>query len=452
MYQFKEKFLKFSSLILKIGLSFFALLFFIGSLSLISDTPEHPRDPVGAIVFFIVSLTFIYLLFRSKISKITGNIKKKNTFTNNREQPKEEIGFKEKTNRDDTFRSSFKPINYNDLSFLQKNQFNDIEDNSPSNNCSIINHDNQYIKISSDLISIEPLLSEAIYFILEEQKASTSLIQRKFKIGYNRAANIIDMLETIYIIGPANGSTPRDVYYRDNSVIKFIDSEPYTVSDEFSNINTDFNSYLEKIALDKNILDNDESLDRVLKYVTSSDFFNLNSFQTDMNFDFLKTSSYIDTLRALEIIDDKNELVNKYSFEEIQELINNAIKLNPTLISERKLDSLVDGYEFEKFIANILNHLGYTASVTAASNDYGVDVIATKENITYAIQCKYYSSTVGNSAVQEIVSGMFHYNAHLGVVVTNNYFTRQAKELAISNKVLLWDRDDVLKMINSADK
>ena len=48
-------------------------------------------------------------------------------------------------------------------------------------------------------------------FVLIEQKASTTLIQRKFKIGYGKAANYMDMLEDEGIVGPENGSKGREV-------------------------------------------------------------------------------------------------------------------------------------------------------------------------------------------------------------------------------------------------
>ena len=48
-------------------------------------------------------------------------------------------------------------------------------------------------------------------FVVQERKASTSFLQRKFNIGYSRAARIIDMLEDDGIIGPENGSKPREV-------------------------------------------------------------------------------------------------------------------------------------------------------------------------------------------------------------------------------------------------
>ena len=57
----------------------------------------------------------------------------------------------------------------------------------------------------------DPLYNEIVEFVVSTQKASASLLQRKFKLGYNRAARIIDLLEERGIIGPANGSKPREV-------------------------------------------------------------------------------------------------------------------------------------------------------------------------------------------------------------------------------------------------
>ena len=51
-------------------------------------------------------------------------------------------------------------------------------------------------------------------FVIQAQKASTSLLQRQFRIGYNKAARIIDQLESDGVIGPQIGSKPREVYIR----------------------------------------------------------------------------------------------------------------------------------------------------------------------------------------------------------------------------------------------
>ena len=65
----------------------------------------------------------------------------------------------------------------------------------------------------------DPLYNEIVEFVVMTGKASASLLQRKFRLGYNRAARCIDLLEERGIIGPANGSKPREV------LIKLEDSE-----------------------------------------------------------------------------------------------------------------------------------------------------------------------------------------------------------------------------------
>ncbi|ERK59565.1 FtsK/SpoIIIE family protein [Gemella bergeri ATCC 700627] len=59
---------------------------------------------------------------------------------------------------------------------------------------------------------IDPLYKEVLLFIAKTQKASASLLQRRFKIGYNRAARIVEMLEEDGYIGPADGAKPRKVF------------------------------------------------------------------------------------------------------------------------------------------------------------------------------------------------------------------------------------------------
>ena len=57
----------------------------------------------------------------------------------------------------------------------------------------------------------DELLPEAIELVVHAQQASVSMLQRRFRIGYNRAARIIDMMEDRQIIGPSDGSRPRSV-------------------------------------------------------------------------------------------------------------------------------------------------------------------------------------------------------------------------------------------------
>lgn len=66
-----------------------------------------------------------------------------------------------------------------------------------------------------DLSDRDPLFDEAARLIVIHQQGSTSLIQRKFSIGYNRAGRLMDQLEAAGIVGPAQGSKAREVYIQD---------------------------------------------------------------------------------------------------------------------------------------------------------------------------------------------------------------------------------------------
>ncbi|MDE6412309.1 MAG: restriction endonuclease [Eubacterium sp.] len=108
----------------------------------------------------------------------------------------------------------------------------------------------------------------------------------------------------------------------------------------------------------------------------------------------------------------------------------------------------MNGYEFEQFTGKLLKNIGYeNVVVTPKSNDYGIDVTCNKDGKKFAIQCKCYSSKLGNSPVQEAVAGKQYYKCDVGVVLTNNYFTENAKELANANGILLWDRTELAKML-----
>lgn len=110
-------------------------------------------------------------------------------------------------------------------------------------------------------------------------------------------------------------------------------------------------------------------------------------------------------------------------------------------------DSL-DGHEFEQWCADLLKKQGFAdVEVTKGSGDQGVDVIAVKDGVRYAIQCKCYSSDLGNSPVQEVTAGKQFYNCQIGAVMTNRHFTTGAVELAKANGILLWDRDTLEEML-----
>jgi len=101
----------------------------------------------------------------------------------------------------------------------------------------------------------------------------------------------------------------------------------------------------------------------------------------------------------------------------------------------------LEGHDFEYYCAELLQKAGFLdVEVTKGSGDYGVDILAEKDGITYAFQCKCYNAPVGVRAVQEAYAGKDFYDRMVGVVMTNQYFTAPAVEAATKLKILLWDR------------
>jgi restriction system protein len=105
------------------------------------------------------------------------------------------------------------------------------------------------------------------------------------------------------------------------------------------------------------------------------------------------------------------------------------------------------GEEFEQYVGKLLTHQGYKVAFTKTSGDYGVDIIATKAQEKVAVQAKRYAGSVGRAAISDAVAGKAHYQCNRTMVVTCNYFTREAKQLAYSNYCKLIDRDKLIDWI-----
>ena len=104
----------------------------------------------------------------------------------------------------------------------------------------------------------------------------------------------------------------------------------------------------------------------------------------------------------------------------------------------------VDPILFEKWVAERLVLKGWKARTTQGGADQGIDVIAEKNGLSVGIQCKLYSTAVGNRAVQEALSGIQYHGLSKGAVLTNASFTRSAIDLAHSAGVVLMTHHDLL--------
>lgn len=108
----------------------------------------------------------------------------------------------------------------------------------------------------------------------------------------------------------------------------------------------------------------------------------------------------------------------------------------------------MDGDEFENYLEILFRGDGYKVTHTGShEGDYGADLILEKDSKRIAVQAKCWHHTVGEKAIQEVVSSKAIYNCQEATVVTNNWFSFRAQHLAKANGVTLWNRNDLVNAI-----
>lgn len=108
----------------------------------------------------------------------------------------------------------------------------------------------------------------------------------------------------------------------------------------------------------------------------------------------------------------------------------------------------MNGFEFEDFLAKLYQNMGYSIERTPYTGDQGADLIVSRYGEKSVIQAKNYSDKVSNKAVQEVVAAKGFYKCERAIVITNNYFTNSAIDLAQANDVELIDRNKLELLIN----
>lgn len=110
------------------------------------------------------------------------------------------------------------------------------------------------------------------------------------------------------------------------------------------------------------------------------------------------------------------------------------------VLQSSSIESL-DGTSFERYVEQLLTRRGYRVQHTGRSGDLGVDLIAEKPPLRYAVQVKRQSQPVSRHAVSDAVAGKARYGCNAAMVVTNNLFSPGAQELAHANGCKLVDRN-----------
>jgi len=149
----------------------------------------------------------------------------------------------------------------------------------------------------------------------------------------------------------------------------------------------------------------------------------LNSFLSKTVLPFIGVAN-LNTTALQQLIQHVDEVISESSPNvQAQAVLNDTSELTPT--------------EFEARCADALRTQGWQTRLTKSTGDQGIDIFAERNGLTIVLQCKLYSSPVGNKAVQEVHAGKDFLKADLGVVVSNADFTPSARELAHSLNVLL---------------
>lgn len=110
------------------------------------------------------------------------------------------------------------------------------------------------------------------------------------------------------------------------------------------------------------------------------------------------------------------------------------------------IDSM-GGIDFERYLKRLLESQGYRVSMTPASGDFGVDLVATRNSDRIAVQAKRHSGKVSRHAISDAVAGMSHYNCNGAMVITNSEFTPGAVTLARSTNCVLIDREMLMQWV-----
>lgn len=151
----------------------------------------------------------------------------------------------------------------------------------------------------------------------------------------------------------------------------------------------------------------------------------------------------------LRFLESMNANTEGLDLNETIDLVRNTLKERKTAQLAKGFDpnsAPEDGVDFEYWVAKQLRAYGWTTEVTKGSGDQGADVVARRDRFTVGIQCKRYSSNVGNKAIQEAISATQHYQFTKGAVITTSGYTKSAKELATSTGVILLTHYDIPKL------
>ena len=106
----------------------------------------------------------------------------------------------------------------------------------------------------------------------------------------------------------------------------------------------------------------------------------------------------------------------------------------------------LDGWEFEKEFAKLLDKNGYDTMNTRGSGDEGVDIYAQKNNVSYIVQCKAHKNPVGPSVIRDLYGTLVGSKCDVGILVNLGGFTQGVFDFVEGKPILLLDISDVVNL------
>lgn len=265
--------------------------------------------------------------------------------------------------------------------------------------------------------------------VVSNNGVNTIPLMREYHISESQLNQIIQEIKDAGILSAENHPTMNS-----EELERFIDIyEPNLFKCEHTVFDKELFMCIGEIIFDNGVEDtyNSLALDEVVDY--------LNIMEQ------LKIISYNSATNKYDILSNKedfykicNSIPDSFSNETYNDAEVDYTNTNPDTLS---------GIEFEKYCAHLLACNGFSdIKLTSHSGDHGIDILADKDGIGYAIQCKCYSSNVGNAAVQQAHTGKSLYHKDIAVVMTNQHFTSQATQEADALGVKLWDRNTIKQL------
>ena len=190
---------------------------------------------------------------------------------------------------------------------------------------------------------------------------------------------------------------------------------------------------------------------RINTELTAAEKRKLDNDITVSNYSIEQSLGRIDCTKFADVVNDLRKIYNQYV--EICNREKEASKATEIIKkSKQKVANVkeLSPRQFEEFIADLFEMLGYIVKLTPQTGDEGIDIFIVKDERTIAVQCKKYTNLVGGPEIQRFIGAMRNSKAQKGIFITTSGYTMQAEKFASQEKIELIDEIGLEALIAEA--